>query len=66
MQKMERHFWLATALAGAAIVLTAAEPKQVWLEKPAPTFRLSTLDGKMVALADLRGKIVVLHFGAGW
>lgn len=35
--------------------------------KPAPQFDLPTLSGSQnVALEDLRGKIVVLHFGAGW
>jgi len=32
----------------------------------APGFSLPALDGATVSLADLRGKIVVLHFGAGW
>ena len=34
--------------------------------EPAPTFDLSTTEGGSVSLEDLRGKIVVLHFGAGW
>ncbi|TIS99688.1 MAG: redoxin domain-containing protein [Mesorhizobium sp.] len=32
------------------------------LDKPAPDFTLRTADGRVVRLADLRGKIVVLHF----
>ena len=52
----------ALLLAGAAL----AEMKQPWIGNPAPPFSLSTLDGKKIALADFKGKLVVLHFGAGW
>ena len=35
--------------------------------KPAPTFTLKTLDGKNnVALADLRGKTLLINFWASW
>jgi cytochrome oxidase Cu insertion factor (SCO1/SenC/PrrC family) len=53
----------------AALLLTAAAPvqmKQPWIGNPAPAFNLSALDGKALSLADLKGKLVVLHFGAGW
>ena len=33
---------------------------------PAPAFTLTSLDGKQVALADLKGKRVLLHFWATW
>ena len=32
------------------------------IDKPAPDFRLRAADGTLVRLADLRGKVVVLHF----
>lgn len=32
----------------------------------APLFSLESLDGDSVALEELRGKLVVIHFGAGW
>jgi cytochrome oxidase Cu insertion factor (SCO1/SenC/PrrC family) len=32
----------------------------------APGFALPALSGETIDLADLRGQIVVLHFGAGW
>lgn len=51
-------FLLAAALPG--------EMNQPWIGKPAPAFNLSTLDGRRLALSDLKGKFVVLHFGTGW
>jgi DsbE subfamily thiol:disulfide oxidoreductase len=34
--------------------------------RPAPTFRLPTVDGAAIALDDLRGRPVVLNFWATW
>ena len=56
----------ALAIVSAPLTLGAAEKKQPMVGEPAPAFRLQPLDGKALALADLRGKLVVLHFGAGW
>ncbi len=47
-------------------VLMAVDTKQPMIGRPAPAFVLQNLDGKMVALADFKGKYVVLHFGTGW
>lgn len=47
-------------------VAALSEMKQPWIGTPAPPFSLSTLDGKKLSLSDLKGKLVVLHFGAGW
>ncbi len=58
-----------TALAGVwlAAAGTAAEgPPQPLLGKPAPLFELRDVHGETVSLASLRGRFVVLHFGASW
>jgi cytochrome c biogenesis protein CcmG/thiol:disulfide interchange protein DsbE len=34
--------------------------------QPAPPFTLTTFDGQEVALADLRGQVVVVNFWASW
>lgn len=36
------------------------------LGQEAPAFSLPTLAGDEVTSTDLRGKYIVLHFGAGW
>lgn len=36
------------------------------LDKPAPDFRVTTLDGRSLALSDLRGKVVVINFWGSW
>ena len=42
------------------------DPAIHWIGNAAPDIKLKTLDGADAALADYRGKIVVLHFGASW
>jgi cytochrome oxidase Cu insertion factor (SCO1/SenC/PrrC family) len=34
--------------------------------QPAPAFSLTALDGTPMALADLRGRVVLLYFWATW
>ncbi len=50
-------------LLGVTAVAAADQPM---IGQPAPGFDLPALDGTMVKLSDLSGKLVVLHFGAGW
>ena len=53
--------------AAAAVPGRAAERSELpVIGHLAPAFRLKTLEGKIFELADQRGKLVVLHFGAGW
>ncbi len=62
---------MALAL-GVWVVAQAAQapapgaPGQPMLGEPAPLFRLNDLKGKIVSLEALRGRIIVLHFGASW
>jgi cytochrome oxidase Cu insertion factor (SCO1/SenC/PrrC family) len=59
--------FLVAATLAAAFLATAGEgvPPPL-LDRPAPTFRLRGVDGTTLSLGDLRGRLVVLHFGASW
>jgi len=57
---------LAVAAAPAAGEELPAGLYAGWIGMEAPAFRLTSVDGKKVALSDYRGKIVVIHFGASW
>jgi cytochrome oxidase Cu insertion factor (SCO1/SenC/PrrC family) len=57
----------ALALALSATPAAAADPAASMLDRPAPSFRLTDVrSGKTVSLEDMRGRTVVLHFGASW
>ena len=64
MKASRRLFLLVAAFLPAAAAISGLE--QPWIGEPAPPFSLSTLDGNTLSLMDLKGKLVVLHFGAGW
>jgi len=49
--------WIASGRSDQAALQAVAE-----VNRPAPTFTLSTLDGKQVNLSDYRGKVVMLNF----
>ena len=49
-----------------ALVKCSTRQTGVLVGQEAPGFRLTSLDGKEVSLADLRGKIVLLDFWATW
>ena len=57
---------LILALASFAGALHAAPAKRSLLDKQAPSFVRSDLDGKRVSLRALRGKLVLLNFWATW
>src|SRR6185437_8201909 len=64
--------WLALAAIALASVGAAQQPQalpEVYLfqhPQPAPTLQATTLDGKPLNLAALRGKVVLLNFWATW
>jgi len=37
-----------------------------WIGQEAPGFELETVTGATLSLKELRGKYVVIHFGASW
>ena len=56
----------ALVVCGQAFGAVSAEIPQPRVGQPAPQLSLRSLEGKPVALSDYNGRIVVLHFGAGW
>ncbi len=52
--------------AAAPDILPIAERHAVKLGEPAPNFQLRDLNGRLVTLSDLRGKVVLLNFWATW
>jgi cytochrome oxidase Cu insertion factor (SCO1/SenC/PrrC family) len=70
-----RRAWLLAGvlLLAAAAHTAAAGPDWASIDaspydppKPAPAFSLPDLDGRAVALADLRGKVTLIFFWATW
>ena len=58
---------LLAPLLGASLLTTHAEPlDQPMIGQPAPSFRLRSVDGKTLSLEEMRGRFIVLHFGASW
>ncbi len=51
---------------GGMIAIPTSSRTLVREGMPAPKFALNTLDGKPVALADLKGKAVLVNFWAAW
>ena len=37
-----------------------------WIGAEAPPFALESVNGESLALEDLRGRFVVIHFGTSW
>ncbi len=66
MARVAKIICLGAALLFRCAILMPADAKQPMIGQAAPAFVLQSLDGRRVALADFKGKYVVLHFGAGW
>ena len=65
---MKRMRGLSVLLVGVVLVgaQTAWAMEHPMIGEEAPVYDLAMLDGGSLSSADLRGKYVVLHFGAGW
>ena len=76
MMRSARLMSMALLLAGVGLVtpIVAADLDALMQEfrvmpsglKPAPAFTLKMLDGKTAALADHRGRFVLVYFWATW
>jgi thiol-disulfide isomerase/thioredoxin len=62
---LAHHLEAAAPPAAPAAPAAPAGPRRA-AERYAPAFRLETLDGDHISLADLRGKITLLDFWATW
>jgi hypothetical protein len=56
----------AAALAAPPSGRSSGSEAPSLLGRAAPSFRLNDLEGRTVSLEALRGRFVVLHFGASW
>ena len=56
--------WLLVIILGFFSLGMAASPPLVG--GPAPAFKLETVDGKILQLSDLKGRLVILNFWATW
>ena len=63
-----KHVALLLLLLLMAVPATvfAEELPQPKIGEDAPAFNLEPLQGEKIALADLRGKFVVIHFATSW
>ncbi|MBB3981729.1 peroxiredoxin [Sphingobium fontiphilum] len=60
------RLFIAASLLGIAPAASRAASPAPAIDAPAPDFELTLVDGGKVALADLKGQVVVLNFWATW
>ncbi|BCA55912.1 Thiol-disulfide oxidoreductase ResA [Nitrospira sp. KM1] len=58
--------WTTVLTAGVVIPSPVAKRGIVKTGDEAPNFQLRDMEGRLVALSDLRGKVVLLNFWATW
>jgi len=61
-----RRGFATLAVSAALIGAASGQTGQPMLGEPAPLFELPGVQGETVSLQSLRGKLVVIHFGASW
>jgi peroxiredoxin len=73
LQEKTMRAWLLALCATASVACGGSQhpedddrPELERIGHRAPEFALQAVDGSHLDLASLRGKIVILHFGAGW
>jgi peroxiredoxin len=54
------------SLEGASLEQTRTELAKTMINKPAPAFALRDIDGKLISLKELKGKVVIVDFWATW
>lgn len=58
--------WMQVVTADAGLPIPVAQRGVVKPGEAAPNFQLRDLNGQLVSLSDLRGKVVLLNFWATW
>jgi len=58
--------FLSLFLLALCLKASAAKPTDTALNQPAPDFKLKDINGKIVSLADFKGKTLVIDFWATW
>ena len=66
MSRLAAAAVLAILLAGPTAAAPDFQVQTYSPPKPAPSFSLPGLDGRVTALSDLRGRVALLFFWATW
>ncbi|MEO8810276.1 MAG: TlpA disulfide reductase family protein [Rhodanobacter sp.] len=66
MPSLISRIGIAWALFSLLAIAAPARANSLVVGKPAPPITLTTLEGRQIATADLRGKVVIVTFWATW